>query len=62
MGDEDRGDAEGELEAADLLPQAADGRPIEWTEDRCRAGSVTFNVSNSVGTAPLVRDPGSLLM
>ncbi|MFF2303012.1 GntR family transcriptional regulator [Streptomyces sp. NPDC058128] len=44
------------------LTSNPDGRPIEWTEDRYRAGSVTFNVSNSVGTAPLVRDPGSLLM
>ncbi|MFE0642510.1 GntR family transcriptional regulator [Streptomyces sp. NPDC058877] len=43
------------------LTSNQDGRPIEWTEDRYRAGSVTFNVSNSVGTAPLVRDAGSLL-
>ncbi|MFE9258025.1 GntR family transcriptional regulator [Streptomyces sp. NPDC006879] len=34
------------------------GRPIEWTEDRYRAGSVTFSVSNSVVTTPLARQAG----
>jgi GntR family transcriptional regulator len=37
------------------------GRPIEWTDDRYRAGSVTFSVSNSVGTAPLERHAGTHL-
>ncbi|RPF29510.1 GntR family transcriptional regulator [Streptomyces sp. Ag109_G2-6] len=34
------------------------GRPIEWSDDRYRAGSVTFSVSNSAVTAPLERHPG----
>lgn len=34
------------------LTSNSSGRPIEWTDDRYRAGSITFNVSNSVGTAP----------
>ncbi|MFJ9641926.1 GntR family transcriptional regulator [Streptomyces sp. NPDC101206] len=36
------------------------GRPIEWSDDRYRAGSVTFSVSNSVQTAPLERRTGDL--
>ncbi|MFJ3926034.1 GntR family transcriptional regulator [Streptomyces sp. NPDC090022] len=36
------------------------GRPIEWTDDRYRAGSVTFLVSNSAVTAPLERHAGDL--
>lgn len=31
------------------------GRPIEWTDDRYRPGSVTFSVSNSASAAPLER-------
>ncbi|MFD0376886.1 GntR family transcriptional regulator [Streptomyces sp. NPDC127112] len=34
------------------------GRPIEWSDDRYRAGSVTFSVSNSAVAAPLERHPG----
>ncbi|QNE77556.1 UTRA domain-containing protein [Streptomyces finlayi] len=35
------------------------GRPIEWTDDRYRPGSVTFSVSNSTTAAPLERHRGS---
>ncbi|MEZ0093460.1 GntR family transcriptional regulator [Streptacidiphilus sp. EB129] len=31
------------------------GRPIEWSDDRYRSGSVSFAVSNSIGSNPLVR-------
>lgn len=31
------------------------GRPIEWTDDRYRPGSVTFSVSNSAAAAALER-------
>ncbi|MFJ5809237.1 GntR family transcriptional regulator [Streptomyces sp. NPDC093093] len=34
------------------------GRPIEWSDDRYRAGSVTFSVSNSAVATPLERHPG----
>lgn len=34
------------------------GRPIEWSDDRYRAGSVTFSVSNSAVTTPLARRTG----
>lgn len=37
----------------------ATGRPIEWTDDRYRAGSITFSVSNSAVTAPLERRAGA---
>ncbi|MFF0444949.1 GntR family transcriptional regulator [Streptomyces sp. NPDC004609] len=37
------------------LSSTAAGRPIEWTEDRYAAGSVTFSVSNSSPAAPLSR-------
>ncbi|MFI8341650.1 GntR family transcriptional regulator [Streptomyces sp. NPDC085639] len=33
----------------------ATGRPIEWSDDRYRAGSVTFSVSNSSVATPLER-------
>ncbi|ROQ99631.1 GntR family transcriptional regulator [Streptomyces sp. 2132.2] len=36
----------------------ATGRPIEWTDDRYRAGSVTFSVSNSAVATPLERRTG----
>ncbi|GLX16913.1 MULTISPECIES: GntR family transcriptional regulator [Streptomyces] len=35
------------------------GRPIEWSDDRYRAGSVTFSVSNSAVATPLERHPGT---
>jgi len=31
------------------------GRPIEWADDRYRAGAVTFAVHNSIGANPLTR-------
>ncbi|MFC1414640.1 GntR family transcriptional regulator [Streptacidiphilus sp. N1-12] len=31
------------------------GRPIEWSDDRYRPGSVSFAVSNSIGSNPLAR-------
>lgn len=34
------------------------GRPIEWSDDRYRPGSVTFSVSNSAVATPLERHPG----
>ncbi|MFD9357070.1 GntR family transcriptional regulator [Streptomyces sp. NPDC060031] len=34
------------------------GRPIEWSDDRYLAGSVTFSVSNSAVTTPLERRAG----
>ncbi|WP_374772386.1 GntR family transcriptional regulator [Streptomyces sp. NBC_01310] len=36
----------------------ATGRPIEWSDDRYRAGSVTFSVSNSSVATPLERRVG----
>ncbi|MGW0552896.1 GntR family transcriptional regulator [Streptomyces sp. NPDC002926] len=42
------------------LTCTATGRPIEWTDDRYVAGSVTFSVSNSADTAPLSRHAGAL--
>ncbi|WP_327412231.1 GntR family transcriptional regulator [Streptomyces sp. NBC_01233] len=36
----------------------ATGRPIEWSDDRYRAGSVTFSVSNSAVATPLERRAG----
>ncbi|KQX56150.1 MULTISPECIES: GntR family transcriptional regulator [unclassified Streptomyces] len=35
------------------------GRPIEWTDDRYRPGSVTFSVTNSSTTTPLERHRGA---
>jgi GntR family transcriptional regulator len=40
------------------LTYTAAGRPIEWTDDRYRAGSVAFSVSNSTSVAPLERQAG----
>ncbi|MEW1719847.1 GntR family transcriptional regulator [Streptomyces sp. NPDC093109] len=40
------------------LTNTATGRPIEWTDDRYRAGSVAFSVSNSAAAAPLARHAG----
>ncbi|MEV7418026.1 GntR family transcriptional regulator [Streptomyces sp. NPDC089919] len=40
------------------VSSTAAGRPIEWTDDRYRAGSVTFSVSNSSVAAPLERHAG----
>ncbi|MDP9850080.1 GntR family transcriptional regulator [Streptosporangium lutulentum] len=37
-----------------------DGRPVEWSDDRYRAGSVTFSIRNSVDANPLVRQMGDL--
>ncbi|MFJ5547558.1 GntR family transcriptional regulator [Streptomyces sp. NPDC093225] len=37
------------------------GRPIEWTDDRYRAGSVTFSVTNSAAVTPLERHAGKTL-
>jgi GntR family transcriptional regulator len=31
------------------------GRPIEWSDDRYRSGSVSFAVANSIGSNPLIR-------
>lgn len=42
------------------LTRNQNGRAIEWTDDRYRAGSVTFGVSNSVSAAPLERHAGTL--
>ncbi|MFF3620696.1 GntR family transcriptional regulator [Streptomyces sp. NPDC002467] len=36
----------------------AAGRPIEWSDDRYRAGSVVFSVSNSAVATPLERRTG----
>ncbi|KUN83694.1 GntR family transcriptional regulator [Streptomyces bungoensis] len=33
------------------------GRPVEWSDDRYRPGSVSFSVHNSIGANPLVRRP-----
>ncbi|MFF1423143.1 GntR family transcriptional regulator [Streptomyces sp. NPDC058280] len=40
------------------LTYTAAGRPIEWTDDRYRAGSVAFSVTNSAAAAPLERHAG----
>ncbi|WP_344979861.1 GntR family transcriptional regulator, partial [Streptosporangium fragile] len=37
-----------------------EGRPVEWSDDRYRAGSVTFSIRNSVDANPLVRQMGDL--
>jgi GntR family transcriptional regulator len=37
-----------------------EGRPVESSDDRYRAGSVTFSVRNSIGANPLVRQAGDL--
>ncbi|WP_084965221.1 GntR family transcriptional regulator [Thermoactinospora rubra] len=37
-----------------------EGRPVEWSDDRYRAGSVTFSIRNSIGSNPLVRQAGDL--
>ncbi|MFJ2033471.1 GntR family transcriptional regulator [Streptosporangium sp. NPDC087985] len=37
-----------------------EGRPVEWSDDRYRAGGVTFCVRSSVDVNPLVRQPGDL--
>ncbi|GAA3441295.1 GntR family transcriptional regulator [Planomonospora venezuelensis] len=37
-----------------------EGRPVEWSDDRYRAGSVTFSIRNSVDANPLVRQVGDL--
>lgn len=40
------------------LTYTAAGRPIEWTDDRYRAGTVAFSVSNSAAATPLERHAG----
>ncbi|GIH78846.1 GntR family transcriptional regulator [Planobispora longispora] len=37
-----------------------EGRPVEWSDDRYRAGSVAFGIRNSVDVNPLVRQVGEL--
>lgn len=37
-----------------------EGRPVEWSDDRYRAGSVAFSVRNSIGANPLIRQAGDL--
>ncbi|MEO3874675.1 GntR family transcriptional regulator [Nonomuraea sp. B12E4] len=37
-----------------------DGRPVETSDDRYRAGSVIFSIRNSIGANPLVRRAGDL--
>ncbi|MFC4123142.1 GntR family transcriptional regulator [Nonomuraea zeae] len=37
-----------------------EGRPVESSDDRYRAGSVTFSIRNSIGANPLVRRAGDL--
>ncbi|MFI6323360.1 GntR family transcriptional regulator [Nonomuraea sp. NPDC050556] len=37
-----------------------EGRPVEWSDDRYRAGSVTFSIRNSIGANPLIRQAGDL--
>ncbi|GGO78215.1 GntR family transcriptional regulator [Nonomuraea cavernae] len=37
-----------------------EGRPVEWSDDRYRAGSVEFSVRNSIGANPLARQAGDL--
>lgn len=36
-----------------------EGRPVEWSDDRYRAGSVAFSIRNSIGANPLVRQAGN---
>ncbi|SDK93266.1 GntR family transcriptional regulator [Nonomuraea jiangxiensis] len=37
-----------------------EGRPVETSDDRYRAGSVIFSIRNSIGANPLVRQAGDL--
>ncbi|MDA0638726.1 GntR family transcriptional regulator [Nonomuraea sp. MCN248] len=37
-----------------------EGRPVECSDDRYRAGSVAFSIRNSIGANPLVRHAGDL--
>ncbi|MFI7424234.1 GntR family transcriptional regulator [Nonomuraea sp. NPDC049684] len=37
-----------------------EGRPVESSDDRYRAGSVTFSIRNSIGANPLTRRAGDL--
>ncbi|WP_433516659.1 GntR family transcriptional regulator [Nonomuraea sp. CA-143628] len=37
-----------------------EGRPVEWSDDRYRAGSVVFSIRNSIDANPLVRQAGDL--
>lgn len=37
-----------------------EGKPVEWSDDRYRAGSVAFSIRNSVGANPLTREAGDL--
>ncbi|MEV0383130.1 GntR family transcriptional regulator [Nonomuraea sp. NPDC050643] len=37
-----------------------EGRPVESSDDRYRAGSVAFSIRNSIGANPLVRQAGDL--
>ncbi|MFI6601510.1 GntR family transcriptional regulator [Nonomuraea sp. NPDC050536] len=37
-----------------------EGKPVEWSEDRYRAGSVAFSIRNSIGANPLTREAGDL--
>jgi len=37
-----------------------EGRPVECSDDRYRAGSVAFSIRNSIGANPLVRRAGDL--
>ncbi|MEU0566146.1 GntR family transcriptional regulator [Nonomuraea sp. NPDC005983] len=37
-----------------------EGRPVECSDDRYRAGSVAFSVRNSIGANPLIRQAGDL--
>ncbi|MFI6296938.1 GntR family transcriptional regulator [Nonomuraea sp. NPDC050790] len=37
-----------------------EGRPVESSDDRYRAGSVTFSIRNSIGANPLIRQAGDL--
>ena len=37
-----------------------EGRPVEWSDDRYRAGSVAFSIRNSIGANPLIRQAGEL--
>lgn len=37
-----------------------EGRPVECSDDRYRAGSVAFSIRNSIGANPLIRQAGDL--
>ncbi|MFG1945472.1 GntR family transcriptional regulator [Nonomuraea sp. NPDC048826] len=37
-----------------------EGRPVECSDDRYRAGSVAFSIRNSIGANPLIRHAGDL--